>query len=471
MSTLLLALIPLLAPEDPARAAAYDALAQQPRRTPVVAVASVVGPSVVYIETESVGTVNSWPFSRRVRQQGGGTGVVVHEDGFVVTNYHVVKGAQKITVSFAGDPVSYLAELLSYKQNEDLALLRILDEGLLDTGELREGLPTGMRSSSVRRTEVPDQFRVEVERRPFPAVRMGTSADLMIGETVVAIGNPHGQEHTVSDGIVSGLHRDVQAQDLRFSNLIQTDASINLGNSGGPLLNIHGELIGINTVMNTAAENIGFAIPVDRVREVLEEELIPNASRRAWIGIDLDPMEPGLVTAVVPGSPAEAAGLCVGHRIVRLGERRVESTEDWTLASLQLTPGELTPTEVDGPDGATELKLIPWSKVDGVLWRHLGLRVQVLRTRRSGDLVRVVSVRAEGPAAATGLQEGDLLPAVRPSDMADRPSAMVRSGRDLAAIVERMAAGAELEVEVIRVNPDLQGKLDRYVGSIVLSGE
>ncbi|MDA0949024.1 MAG: trypsin-like peptidase domain-containing protein, partial [Planctomycetota bacterium] len=326
-------------------------------------------------------------------------------------------------------------------------------------------------SSSVRRTEVPDQFRVEVERRPFPAVRMGTSADLMIGETVVAIGNPHGQEHTVSDGIVSGLHRDVQAQDLRFSNLIQTDASINLGNSGGPLLNIHGELIGINTVMNTAAENIGFAIPVDRVREVLEEELIPNASRRAWIGIDLDPMEPGLVTAVVPGSPAEGAGLCVGHRIVRLGERRVESTEDWTLASLQLTPGELTPTEVEGPDGSIELKLIPWSKVDGVLWRHLGLRVQVLRTRRSGDLVRVVSVRERGPAAATGLQEGDLLPAVRPSDMTDRPSAKARSGRDLAAIVERMAAGDELEVEVIRVNPDLQGKLDRYVGSIVVSGE
>jgi S1-C subfamily serine protease len=209
---------------------------------------------------------------------------------------------------------------------------------------------------------------------------------------------------------------------------------------------------------------------VDRVREVLEEELIPNASRRAWIGVDLDPMEPGLVTAVVPGSPAEAAGLCVGHRIVRLGERRVESTEDWTLASLQLTPGELTPTAVDGPDGATELKLIPWSKVDGVLWRHLGLRVQVLRTRRSGDLVRVISVREEGPAAATGLQEGDLLPAVRPSEMADRPSAKIRSGRDLAAIVERMAAEDELEVEVIRVNPDLQGKLDRYVGSIVVSG-
>lgn len=470
MNLLLLALLAGAPGEDPARAAAYDALAQHPRRTPVVEVASVVGPSVVYIETESVGTVESWPFSRKVRQQGGGTGVVVHEEGFVVTNFHVVRGAQRITVSFAGDPVSYLAELLSYKQNEDLALLRILDEGLLDTGELREGLPAGMRSGSVRRTETPDLFHVEVERRPFPAVRMGTSADLMIGETVVAIGNPHGQEHTVSDGIVSGLHRDVQAQDLRFSNLIQTDASINLGNSGGPLLNIHGELIGINTVMNTAAENIGFAIPVDRVREVLEEELIPNARRRAWLGLDLDPMDPGLVTAVVPGGPAEAAGLCVGHRIERLGERRVDTAEDWTLASLQLMPGELTLAEVAGPDGPLELKLIPWTKVDGILWRHLGLRIQVLKTRRSGDLVRVISVQPEGPAAATGMEIGDLLPAVRPATMGGRPSAKIRSGRDLAAIVERMAPDEELEVEVIRVRPEAPGELDRYVGTIVVSG-
>ena len=132
-------------------------------------------------------------------------------------------------------------------------------------------------------------------------------------------------------------------------------------------------------------------------------------------------------------------------------------------------PGELTLAEVAGPDGPLELKLIPWTKVDGILWRHLGLRIQVLKTRRSGDLVRVISVQPEGPAAATGMEIGDLLPAVRPATMGGRPSAKIRSGRDLAAIVERMAPDEELEVEVIRVRPEAPGELDRYVGTIVVS--
>ena len=102
--------------------------------------------------------------------------------------------------------------------------------------------------------------------------------------------------YTVSTGIISGLHRDVSVpgRDLNFRGLIQTDASINFGNSGGPLLNIHGELIGINTVMNASAENIGFAIPVDRVRQVLEDVLFPNA-RRTWLGFDVVEDASGLV--------------------------------------------------------------------------------------------------------------------------------------------------------------------------------
>lgn len=445
---------------------AYDSLRRFERRTPVVEVAAVVGPSVVYIETETVGTVASWPFQpRRVLQQGAGTGVVVHEDGYVVTNFHVVKGARRITVSFAGDPVAYVAELLSYKEAEDLALLRITEEGILDRSELREGLAAGAIPDTTGPSPQNGLVRVKNPRPPYPAVRMGTSADLMIGEPVVAIGNPHGQEHTVSDGIVSGLHRNVQAQDLLFRNLIQTDASINLGNSGGPLLNIHGELIGINTVMNMAAENIGFAIPVDRVREVLEEELLPNA-HRAWMGLEFVEGEPGLVSGVTPGGPADNAGLCAGDRIVSLGDRDVGSDEDWLLASLPISPGSLAEVSVlrAGAEETVLLRMVPWDKTDGLLWGTLGLRVQAIRTR-SGELVRVTSVQEGGPAAETGVEAGDVLPAVRPPGTGGR-SIAIRTPRDLAALAARLESGDDLEIEVLRMSEDLSGDLLRMVGSI-----
>ena len=119
---------------------------------------------------------------------------------------------------------------------------------------------------------------------------MGTSADLMPGERVIAIGNPYGQSHTVSTGIISGLHRDVPIPDqgLHFRDLIQTAASINLGNSGGPLLNIYGELIGINTVISAGAENIGFAIPVARVKFVLSNYLLDLRVARSYLGAEFD---------------------------------------------------------------------------------------------------------------------------------------------------------------------------------------
>lgn len=449
-----------------AQQAAYDALASVPRETPTTRVARAVGPSVVFIETEGTRRVRRGPVGiANVPVQGAGTGVVVHEDGYVITNYHVVRGAQRIQVSFAGEPVRHLAELLSYREAEDLALLRITNKGTMDprlasavAGEHPLGLAVAPMAQRVPRV-------IDIPARPYPAVRMGTSSDLMVGEVVVAVGNPHGQRHTVSNGIVSGLHRDVQAQDLLFRDLIQTDASINLGNSGGPLLNIRGELIGINTVMNVSAENIGFAIPVDRVREVLEDELFPSA-HRAWIGIDLgDDQE---VTGVVPGSPAAQAGLCRGDRILSIAGRAAATPADWTHASLHLTPGAGSKLVVQRETGQVNMTLIPWSKASGILWKHLGLRVRNVASGPTPFIV-VTDIREGGPAHDIGAQVGDLIPAVRPVESGERPASLVRNRRDLAAIVEAMTAGTMLELDIYRDDDGNQeyGYEELYKGALL----
>src|SRR5258706_5681965 len=247
------------------------------RVTPVVQVVEAASPAVVYIQTEQYQDVQDWwgrVFSRKVGV-GAGSGVVIMKEGFIITNSHVVEGATNITVSFDKrfDENEYKAEVISAVQQEDLALLRIRGE------------------------------------RDFPTIPMGTSSDLMIGEPVIAIGNPYGQTHTVSEGIISGLHRnvDIPSNRLHFDDLIQTDASINFGNSGGPVLNINGELIGINSAMNAQAQNIGFALPVDRVKAVLEEELMPT-----WLGFDVEPGDHLKVQNVVAGGPAAPAGLKQG---------------------------------------------------------------------------------------------------------------------------------------------------------------
>ena len=272
------------------------------RRTPIVRVAQNSAPAVVFIQTDGVRSEqNMWGFTRQRRVSGSGSGVVILPEGFIVTNYHVVRNANsRITVSFNPqyDDRVYPAQLVSFVKDEDLALLKIPHE------------------------------------RDFPTIPLGTSSDLMPGETVVAIGNPHGQTHSVSQGIISGLHRNIKIPldtdtTLHFDDLIQTDASINLGNSGGPLLNIHGDLIGITTLVKAEAENMGYAIPVDRVRSVLANRLFSPEWERTWLGFDLRPEGPEgagtagdlLVGTVVPGGPADLAGLPSGARLVAMDGR------------------------------------------------------------------------------------------------------------------------------------------------------
>lgn len=433
-----LLVLPLLALQDPTPDEQYEILQTVDRVTPVVRVVDAASPAVVYIETEIQqrgrhAFLGDWErtFS------GSGSGVVVHTEGYIVTNYHVVRGANTITVSFDHRPTRYPAQMISFVESEDLALLKIpSDEG------------------------------------PFPVVRLGTSSDLMPGERVVAIGNPHGQTHTVSTGIISGLHRDVQIPEfaLDFSDLIQTDASINLGNSGGPLLNIHGELIGINTAMKPRAENIGFAIPVDRVREVLNDILFPQA-RRSWLGVDLGEGDDLRVGRVWLDGPAARAGICEGDRIVALGDRPLGDLDDFLLASLEVPPQRPVPVEFERAGRREHATIDSWDRLDGTLYEHFGMTVREAAIG-SGTWLVVDRVRPDGPAADLGLRAEDLLPALRPQIPGGGGGAWrLDDRRGLALIAERLGAGTEIELDIYR-DDDGDGAYDwndeHYRGSLTL---
>ena len=217
------------------------------RRNAIVEAVEAVGPAVVNISTEQRVQnpfANSF-FGRSFGEllqapEGGyvenslGSGTIVNPEGYILTNEHVLWGASRITVSLA-DGRKFEAEVVGSDSDSDLAVIRIhADE-------------------------------------PLPAVSMGDSGDTMIGETVIAIGNPLGLSHTVTVGVLSAQGREVRGGNRVYADFLQIDAPINPGNSGGPLLNILGELIGINSSIAADAEGIGFSIPIDRARVVLEE--------------------------------------------------------------------------------------------------------------------------------------------------------------------------------------------------------
>jgi serine protease Do len=394
------------------------------RITPIVQVVEVASPSVVYIETDGFKT--STDFLGRLfksRVSGTGSGVVILKEGFIITNYHVVKDAKKIKVSFDKRPGDreYDAVEVSHVETEDLALLKIDGE------------------------------------REFPTIPLGTSSDLMPGETVIAIGNPLGQTHTVSQGIISGLHRNVQLPDvgLEFSDLIQTDCAINFGNSGGPLININGEMIGMNSAMNANAQNIGFAIPVDHIKDVLQDQLLSPESASSWLGFEVESGDHLRVARVVPGGPAAQAGLKPGDCILAIGGQAVAKQDDYRLARAGLASQRDVEVQVESRGATRKLKLNAWEKIDGILFEHLGFKVEQFALQRTPYL-RVSEVRPQGAGEKIGLQAGDLFNVVRPIVNGKTFASRYEYTREnLAALVSQMPADSELEIEVLRdINGD-----------------
>jgi len=283
-----------------------------------IEVYKAASPGVVYIQSTAMARDFFGMFSRPV--QGAGSGSVIDDQGDILTNYHVIADAEKLTVSF-GSGKAYPAKVVGRDPDTDLAVIKLL----------------------------------ETSKESLTIVPMGDSDKLVVGQKVLAIGNPFGLDRTLTTGVISGLERPIQAQNGRtIEGAIQTDASINPGNSGGPLLDSHGRMIGINSQIESpsgASAGVGFAIPVSIAKRIVPQLIRDGEIRRPKLGIaprDVAslgrqlqlPVSSGvLIVSVAPGSPAANAGLRgviqtedgdleIGDIIVGIDGQKVDSNDD-----------------------------------------------------------------------------------------------------------------------------------------------
>ncbi len=375
------------------------------RRTAITEAAARVSPAVVSIHvlrTELAQARTPWesfflPWGAERRTTGLGSGLIVDPSGIILTNHHVVERAQRILVTLP-DGRDLEARLVGDDAVTDLAVLRVDAEGL-------------------------------------PTAPIGTARDLGIGEWAIAIGNPFGNfisnpEPTVTAGVVSAIGRHIVPSGRErsfFLGMIQTDASVNPGNSGGPLVNADGEVIGINTFIFSrggGAEGLSFAIPVDRALRIAEDLLEHGEVRRPWIGVDVAPFDAddfgrtrGVRAArVAPESPASRAGIREGERFLEANGRRLATPLDFEAILLDLSVGDPLELEVEGRNEPVRLiaEALPSLVAERVrVGEELELitvtpQIRAERSIRSeaGALVIRISSRLQ---RELGLQEGDVL--------------------------------------------------------------
>jgi S1-C subfamily serine protease len=273
---------------------------------------------------------------------------------------------------------------------------------------------------------------------------MGNSDDLMIGETVIAIGNPFGFSHTVTTGVISALNRSIRTDERVFQDFIQIDASINPGNSGGPLLNINGELIGINTAIYAKAQGIGFAIPIGKAQRIVADLIQYGEVKQAWLGLVVQELDekiaqylkyPGrkgvMIKAVEPESPAQRAGLREGDILVAIGNKKIAGLDDYLAASKSITAGETLEAQVwrGGRPQTVILKPIefPIERADELAWSLLGIKVEDLTPKNRRDFriavkegVVISEVRGGSYLARIGARPGDVLRQIDDTGIATR---------------------------------------------------
>jgi serine protease Do len=399
------------------------------RRTPIVTVAHDVGPAVVNIQTESTIRQREFdpffdPFGvfggrdRSYTSQSLGSGFVWSSEGIIVTNNHVVEGASRITVNFS-DGTQLAAKLIGVDPDSDVAVLRVDAKNLL-------------------------------------TAPIGTSSDLQIGETVIAVGNPFGLSGTVTTGVVSALGRSVPSKEAgrTFTDFIQTDASINPGNSGGPLLNIEGRVIGINTMIFANAQGIGFAIPVDRARKVIQDILRYGQVHSAWIGAVTTTITPeearrtglptsrgALVARVISGSPAQAAGLKAGDIITAVAGRSVDSREAFSTLTATVAAGQPLPLTV-ARGGSTQSISVRPSEAPGDLGLRILHEIAGLRVIDQNRTVVIDEVARGSRSENIGLAQGDVIVGVNGTETA--------SVKDLNQILTQSAERSSIVLQVAR---------------------
>lgn len=392
----------------PAQVAEQNGQINAARRTAITDAVARVAPAVVTVQTETVERVPADVFeqffggrSGQQVQPGLGSGFVIRPDGIIVTNAHVVSGANRISVMLR-DGTTYAATLVGMDETNDIAVIRI-------------------------------------DARSLPVATLGNSEQFLIGEWAIAIGNPFGfllgnTEPSVTAGVISATGRNLMGRSEGsgiYVGMIQTDASINPGNSGGPLVNAVGEVIGVNSSIYSPSGGsigLGFAIPINRARRIVDDLLDHGSVRRPWIGEQLRTSTSGnprdivtagvVVRAVIPGSPAARSGLQPGDQILRARGKQLRNVFDWEAERLDMRVGETVPLVVrrGGRELTVNVTVADLPEVSAprvTVLRELELvsLTPAIRSERGfrsarGALVVRTSERIQNEI---GLQEGDLI--------------------------------------------------------------
>jgi serine protease Do len=405
-------------------AAALQTQVDQSRRTAIVLAAERVAPAVVTVNVrrreraQPQSLYESFFFGPYEREVSGlGSGFIVAPEGIVITNDHVVRGAERVTVALA-DGREFDAEILGTDELNDLAVLRL----------------AGVGASTL------------------PAAPLGSSDGLLIGEWVVAIGNPFGflmsnPEPTVTVGVVSGVGRNIlpggSEDSGYYLDMIQTDASINPGNSGGPLVNALGEVVGVNSSIisrSGGSQGLGFAIPINRARRIADDLLREGRVRRAWVGIYVDTVqtqEPGRrrtlrVAHVVPESPAAAAGVRAGMLLESVNGRSLRTPLDWEARLLEARVGEsLRMSTFDGRTQRTfdivpsDLPSLTAERIRALADFELVTLTPAIRAERGfvSERGAVIVGLSEAARRDLGLREGDLIVQIGREPVTSAPQA------------------------------------------------
>ncbi|MEZ0229854.1 MAG: trypsin-like peptidase domain-containing protein [Planctomycetota bacterium] len=423
--------------------------ARERRRDATVRAVEKVGPTVANISADRL-VVERYPpgFEQFFREYGGrggerrsvsrslGSGVIIDPAGYIVSNAHVVQRAAKIVVTLP-DEREYEANLLSVSYPHDLALLKIEAGSALAFSKL------------------------------------GNSSDLMMGETVIALGNPFGLENTVTRGVISARDRKIKKDGRELDGtFLQTNAAINPGNSGGPLVNLDGELVGVNTAIHAGGQGIGFAIPADRVRAVLSELSDPEKLRDSWLGWRLEETKDGVkAVRVDEGGPAAQAGVQAGDVIDQCGAARATSV--FEVHKQFFSHDGAVSLVLRGRDGAKRtIPLAPVaSPARAVIEKRLGIQGRELTPsiawKRGLDVetgVLSMGVTAGGPAARIGLEANDVVTKLGRKvntrlGQAAWQIVPVQGTTHLAKLLDEIKKGEEIGVWVLRGNRELQGEL------------
>ncbi len=410
--------------------------AQKVRVTPVVLAYRKAQPAVVNISAQvlvdrmdifgadPLDNIFNSPMLRPRAVQSLGSGVVINAAGYIVTNAHVVRRASKITVTML-DRTQYDAKIIAADPAHDLAVLKVSPP----------------------------------EGKTLPYLPLGRSDDLMVGETVIAIGNPMGYANSVTTGVVSAVNRELEfSGGVKYQGLIQTDAPINPGNSGGPLLNINGELIGINSAIRADAQNIGFAIPVDALSGQLCSLLDYERINRVIIGVSvvqkhLDKGDELVISQVRGGTPANDK-LKSGDRVLSIDGQAIAQISDFACLMLRAKAGTPLRVKVLRDQQPLEVQITPQArpKPDGkaLAIRTMGLTLRPVDEQLASDLglqvergLMVTEVEKGSPADKAGVHRRDVL--------FQMGRFYVKDLDELGSILEGMPAG-QVKIGVVRGN-------------------